>query len=496
MATKEIIMSTTKLNKSFGVTHAVINLDITIEKGDIMGLVGENGAGKSTLIKILGGEYYLDSGQITYQNKIISWNSSAEALKKGIAIVHQHPLLVFSLNAAENIFLGKEFTQGIFLDEKKSIEESKKLVKQYPIYPELDLEKPVIEMSAGEKEVVEILKALSYNPKILILDEPTASLPKDEAESLLKLLVDLNRKKEMTMIYISHKLEETFEICNKITVMRNGENIGMLTNEHFDKNKLVKMMINQDISEFYPEKSSQIGKVLLEANHINSKVLKDVSIHVHEGEIVGLYGLIGAGMTELVESIYGLQPFQSGEIIFNQKKILHPHVDMMVHHGIYLIPADRHQYGLFPSFSVSENITIAHLFSLFPEFLLTRYKENQVATKEAEQMNLKYADINQSIKELSGGNQQKVIVARWLLKECNVLIVDDPTVGIDIGAKRDIYRILRELNSHHKGIIFISSEINEIIGMADRIYTMRRGIITAELPKDEINQENILKNIL
>jgi len=496
MATKEIIMSTKGLNKSFGATHAVVNLNINIEKGDIMGLVGENGAGKSTLIKILGGEHTVDSGQIIFQNKKISWHSSAEALKKGIAIVHQHPLLVSSLGAAENIFLGKEFSQGFFVDNIKAFEETKKLIQQYPIYKDLDIEKPVNEMSAGEKEVVEILKALSYEPEILILDEPTASLPKDETETLLKLLTELNKKRNITIIYISHKLEEAFEICNKITVMRNGKNIGTLTSENFNKDKLVKMMINQDISEFYPDKSTKSGKILLEANHLNSKILRDVSINVREGEILGLYGLMGAGMTELVESIYGLRHLQKGEIKMGNKRIEKPHVDMMIRNGVFLIPADRHQFGLFPSFTVSENITIAHLFSLFQEFLLIRSKENQAAIKQAKRVNLKYADINQSIKELSGGNQQKAIVARWLLKECGILIVDDPTVGIDIGAKRDIYRILRDLTSRNKGIIFISSEINEIIGMADRIYTMRRGKITAELSKTEINQENILKNIL
>lgn len=496
MATKEIIMSTKGLNKSFGATHAVVNLNINIEKGDIMGLVGENGAGKSTLIKILGGEHTVDSGQIIFQNKKISWRSSSEALKKGIAIVHQHPLLVSSLGAAENIFLGKEFSQGFFVDNTKAFEETRKLVQQYPIYKDLDIEKPVIEMSAGEKEVVEILKALSYEPEILILDEPTASLPKDETETLLKLLTELNKKRNITIIYISHKLEEAFEICNKITVMRNGKNIGTLTRENFNKDKLVKMMINQDISEFYPDKSTKSGKILLEANHLNSKILRDVSINVRKGEILGLYGLMGAGMTELVESIYGLRHLEKGEIKMGNKSIEKPHVDIMIRNGVFLIPADRHQYGLFPSFTVSENITIAHLFSLFQEFLLKRSKENKAAIKQAKRVNLKYADINQSIKELSGGNQQKAIVARWLLKECEILIVDDPTVGIDIGAKRDIYRILRELTSRNKGIIFISSEINEIIGMADRIYTMRRGKITAELSKTEINQENILKNIL
>jgi ABC-type sugar transport system ATPase subunit len=496
MTTKEILMSTKGLNKSFGATHAVVNLDINIEKGDIMGLIGENGAGKSTLIKIMGGEHFFDSGQIFYHNKKISWSNSAEALKKGIAIVHQHPLLVSSLNAAENIFLGKEFSQGFFVDNIKAIDETKKLIKKYPILKNLDIEKPVTEMSAGEKEVVEILKALSYDPEILILDEPTASLPKDETATLLSLLKELNKTNHITIIYISHKLEEAFEICNKITVMRNGKNIGTLTRDNFDKDKLVKMMINQDISEFYPEKSPKIGNKLLEVNNIISQKLRDVSIKVHEGEIVGLYGLIGAGMTELVESIYGLRPFRKGEIIFKDKKIPQSHVDTIIHNGIFLIPGDRHRYGLFPSFTVSENITIAHLFSLFPEFLLKQSKENHLAIREAKRVNLKYADINQLIQELSGGNQQKSIVARWLLKECEVLMLDDPTVGIDIGAKRDIYRILRELTSRNKGIIFISSEITEIIGISDRVYTMRRGKITANLSNKEINQENILKNIL
>lgn len=496
MITKEIILSTKKVNKSFGATHAVIDFDINIEKGDIMGLVGENGAGKSTLIKILGGEYHCDSGKIFYQNEEITWLSSDKALKKGIAIIHQIPVLVASLNVADNIFLGKEFSKKFLVDNMKALKETRKLIIKYPIYKDLDIEKPVARMSSVEKEVVEILRALSYNPKILILDEPTASLSKMEADSLLKLLVDLNREYQMTMIYISHKLEEAFEICNKITVMRNGKNIGMLSKEYFDKDKIIKMMINQEISQFYPEKSKNIGKILLEVNNLSSKNLVDISINVREGEILGLYGLIGAGMTELIEIIYGFLPLKSGEILLENEKICRPEVEMMIKKGIYLIPGDRYRSGLFPSFCVYENITIAHLSSICPEFFLKASKEMEIARRIADQIHLKYSNISQSIMELSGGNQQKIILARWLLKEGKILILDDPTVGIDIGTKSDIYKILRGLSYRNKAIILISSEITEIIGICDRVYTMRGGRITCELSGEEINQENILSNIL
>jgi ABC-type sugar transport system ATPase subunit len=496
MKNKEPILTCIKLNKNFGATHAVNNISFTLNRGDVFGLVGENGAGKSTLIKIIGGECIPDSGNLFYKGSEVKWTKSFEALKNKISIVHQEPLLVSSLNAANNIFLGKEFTKGIFLDEEEVLKKTRLLLKKYPIYPELLLDKQVDELSLDEKVIVEILKALSYEPDILILDEPTASLPKRTSEMLLKLLKDQSKEKNKTFIYISHKLEEAIEVCNKIMVMRNGKKIGILEKEEIDRNLLIKMMINQDLTQFYPKKSENIGNTVLQVENLRSETLKNINIKVKEGEIVGLYGLLGAGMNEIALSIFGINDFKEGVIFVNGEKLHKVEVLDMINRGVYLIPSDKHKFSLFDSFTLCENITVAHLHDIFPKFLMSKNKENEIAEKQAGKFNIKYRNINQLINELSGGNQQKIILARWLFKECNILILVDPTVGIDIGAKREIYNLLRNLTKNKKGVLLVSSEINEIVGISDKIYTMRRGEITAELKKDQITQENILKNIL
>lgn len=496
MKNKEPILACIKLNKNFGPTHAVNDVSFTLNQGDIFGLVGENGAGKSTLIKIIGGECIPDSGNLFYKGSEVKWVKSFQALKNKIAIVHQEPLLVSSLSAADNIFLGKEHTKGIFIDEEKILKKSRLLLKKYPIYPELILDEQIDKLSIEERVIIEILKALSYEPNILILDEPTASLPKKSSEILLKLLKDQSKEKNITFIYISHKLEEAIEVCNKIMVMRNGKKIGILEKEEIDKNLLIKMMINQDLNQFYPKKSENIGNTILQVENLSSETLKNININVKAGEIVGLYGLLGAGMNKIALSIFGINHFKEGALFVDREKLHKVEVLDMINRGVYLIPPDKHKFSLFDSFTLGENITIAHLYEIFPKFLMSKSKENKIAEKQAAKFNIKYRDISQLINELSGGNQQKIILARWLFKECNLLILVDPTVGIDIGAKREIYNLLRNLTNRKKGVLIVSSEINEIVGISDKIYTMRRGEITAELKKDEITQENILKNIL
>ena len=278
--------------------------------------------------------------------------------------------------------------------------------------------------------------------------------------------------------------------------MRNGKKIGILEKEEIDRNLLIKMMINQDLTQFYPKKSENIGNTVLQVENLRSETLKNINIKVKEGEIVGLYGLLGAGMNEIALSIFGINDFKEGVIFVNGEKLHKVEVLDMINRGVYLIPSDKHKFSLFDSFTLCENITVAHLHDIFPKFLMSKNKENEIAEKQAGKFNIKYRNINQLINELSGGNQQKIILARWLFKECNILILVDPTVGIDIGAKREIYNLLRNLTKNKKGVLLVSSEINEIVGISDKIYTMRRGEITAELKKDQITQENILKNIL
>ncbi|HBE79070.1 MAG TPA: hypothetical protein DDW65_15045 [Firmicutes bacterium] len=494
-----VILECKNLCKKFDATIAVNNLSFSINQGDILGLVGENGAGKSTLIKMLGGEHVPNGGQLFYLGQEVKWKDTHEALSKGIGIVHQHPLLVESFTAEENIFLGKEIVKNQLIDNRQIHDQATEVKKVYSIYPNLNLKQRVSEMSAGEKQVVELLKIFSYEPNILILDEPTASLPKEEAERLLHLIMELSAERNLTVVYISHKLEETFRICNRILVMRNGENVGLLDKKDFDRDKLIRLMINYDLKEFYPAKAQGHGEKILAVKELCSDTLTHINLEVNAGEIVGLYGLMGAGMSDLAKTLFGLRKFASGSITLGDKcpeEIHTTNVRQMVDKGVYLIPEDRLRYGLVSTFNIRENASLAHLKHYFPEILVNTKKETNLAAEELKKIHVKYSDIEQGISELSGGNQQKVIVTRWLLRECNILIVDDPTVGIDIGAKRDIYNLLRDLTAHGKGVIFVSSELNEIIGMADRIYTMRDGKITAELTADRINQQNVLENIL
>ena len=496
----EPILEAERLCKRFEATVAVKDVSFSLRRGDILGLVGENGAGKSTLIKLLGGEHALDSGTMVYRGKTVRWTNPSHALREGIAIVHQRPLLVESMNAADNVFLGKEDASQLgLIDERTVGERARALAARYPIYPELDLRRPVAVLTAGEKQVVEILKGLSYDPEILILDEPTASLPKEEADRLLELVLRLNRERDLTVVYISHKLEETLSLCNRVMVLRNGENVGVVEREDADRPTLIRMMMNAELSEFYPPKAAAAaGAPLLEVEGLRTAGLRGVSLRVNAGEIVGLYGLMGAGMSEVARAIFGLVPIAGGRVrlaasgeVFERTR-----VSEMVERGVYLVPEDRHRFGLVPTFSVRENATLAHLARCLPGALIDRQRERRLVETELAKVRVKYADVEQGIGELSGGNQQKVIVSRWLMQECSVFMVDDPTVGIDIGAKRDLYLLLRALTGRGKAVLLVSSELTEIIGMADRLYTMRRGEITAELTGQAIHQQNVLENIL
>jgi ABC-type sugar transport system ATPase subunit len=498
--TEPAILECKNLSKHFDATVAVKDLSFSLQRGDVFGIVGENGAGKSTLIKMLGGEYPPNSGTITHAGRERRWRDSYDALRNGVGIVHQHPLLVEGFTVEENIFLGKEFTNSFdLIDDAKITENARKTIREFPIFASIDPKRRIEDMSAGEKQVVELLKVFSYEPNILILDEPTASLPKEEAERLFELIRHLNEEKQLTIIYISHKLEESFSICNKIMVMRNGENVGVLERQEFERARIIRMMMNYDLAEFYPPKSDKVGGSLIEVRDLATAKLSDINLTVHAGEIVGLYGLMGAGMSEVAEALFGLAKIEAGSIRLLASGVdmgINASVNEMIAHGVYLVPEDRMSKGIIPMFDIRENASLAHLGHNSPEKIINLKREKKLVKEGLDKLHVKYANLSQGIGELSGGNQQKVIVSRWLLRDCTVLIVDDPTVGIDIGAKRDIYMLLRSLTANGKGVLFVSSEITEIVGMSDRLYTMRNGRITAELRGENINQHNVLENIL
>lgn len=496
MREENIILQALNLYKYFGGVKAVDGISTEIYKGEIIGFVGENGAGKSTLVKLFISEYRKDSGNLMFNGKEAHWKSSHDALLSGVGLVHQKPELVPDLSAAENIFLGKEITKKSFLQTGAINREAKKLLEKYPINKDFDLKTKALAMSPAQRVITEILKVLSYEPELLILDEPTASLTKDESEVLLSLITDLNKKKGLSVIFISHRLEEVFGFVHRIEVFRNGKSAGKVDKENFDKDKIIHMIINRNLEEFYPPKANTLGENLLQVTGLESNKLKDINITVCTGEIVGLYGLSGAGMTEVVESVFGLKKIKSGTIIINNTELKDIHVSEMIKKKVYLIPEDRDKKGLFSNFSVSENLTIAHLKTLLPDLFIGKRKEKAISNSGVEKFAIKCASINQEISALSGGNQQKVLIARWLMDECSVLMLDDPTVGVDIGTKREIYLILRKMADEGKGVILVSSDILEVIGLADKVYTMREGKITSELIGNEITQNNILQAVL
>ncbi|HAK46621.1 MAG TPA: D-xylose ABC transporter ATP-binding protein [Spirochaeta sp.] len=496
MSSSDVILKGVGLHKFFEGVHALNGTSIDLIEGDLLGVVGENGAGKSTLLKVLVGEHDKNSGEIFYRGKEVNWNNPYQAMLEGVGLVHQRPYLVPELTAAENIFLGKEFTTKHLLDASTLNKKAEELLKKYPINLNFDLSLLASEMSAGQREITEILKVLSYDPKILILDEPTASLAKDESEQLMIIIRQLNKEKNLSVIFISHRIEEVFDLCTRIVVLRNGKRVGEVDRNDFDKDKIIYMIINRNLSEFYPSKEGQQGDCFLEVKNFISEDLKDISIKVDGGEIVGLYGLSGAGMTELVESIFGVEAINSGKLYLHGQSMKSIKTSELINNNIYFVPEDRDIKGLFKDFSIKENLVISHIAHLLPGFLINRIKEKNIVKKGLKDHNIIYSNIDQEISSLSGGNQQKVVIAKWLQKECDVLILDDPTVGVDIGTKREVYLILRELTKQGKAIILVSSDILEIIGMADRIYTMREGAVSAELSGNEINQKNILENVL
>lgn len=496
MGVQEPILEGLNLSKRFGGVAAIDDICCCLNRGDLLGLVGENGAGKSTLAKVLVGDHERDKGEIFYEGKEVFWTNPYEALISGVGLVHQRPSLVPELSAAENIFLGKEFTRNGLVNSRRILEEARKLLSEFPVNPEFDLSMKVREMSAGQREITEILKILSYRPSILILDEPTAGLTEEESKNLLSIIKRLNAEEQLSCIFISHRLEEVFDLCTEVDVLRNGKQVGRVEKADFDRNRIIHMIINRDLSEFYPEKSEAIGNCLLEAKSVTTDVLREVDIRVNGGEIIGLYGLSGAGMTEVVETLFGLRQIQKGSLFVGNRRIEQIKVGDLINRGTYLVPGDRDTRGLFAEFTVGENLTITHLNYLMRQFIIRRREEKLIANEAVKDFNIVCTDTNQEIHSLSGGNQQKVVIAKWLFRECNVLMLDDPTVGVDVGTKREVYLMLRNLTKKGKGVILVSSDILEIIGMSDRVYTMREGIVTAELSGKEINQKAILENVM
>jgi ribose transport system ATP-binding protein len=488
----EVILEMKEIDKTFPGVHALDHVNFEVRKGEVHALMGENGAGKSTLMKVLTGIYTKDSGSIIYEGKDIEFHGAREAQDAGVVIVHQELNMVGHLTVAQNIFIGREFKKGIKIDDKKMNEEAKKLFDRLNI--DIDPTATMSDLTVGKQQMCEIAKAISHEAKVIIFDEPSAALTESEIEDLFKIIRDL-REQQMAIVYISHRMDEIKVITDRVTVMRDGCYVGTLITNECTKDDIINMMVGRVIYE-EPKTKSMVAPdapVVLKVEHLNAgKMVQDVSFELHKGEILGFSGLMGAGRTETARAIFGADPKESGDIYVNGEKVVINSPQDAVKHGIGYLSEDRKRFGIVVQKSVAENTTMADLPNYIKGIFINKKKEREVAQKFVDSLNTKTPGVDQLVVNLSGGNQQKVVIAKWLCKNCDILIFDEPTRGIDVGAKNEIYKLMNKLAAEGKSIIMISSEMTEILRMSDRVVVMCEGRKTGEIAIEEATQENIM----
>jgi ribose transport system ATP-binding protein len=480
------------ISKSYPGVQALNNVDFEVEAGEVHALVGENGAGKSTLMKILAGAEPRDSGEILLNGRPVGDLTPQKALELGIGMVHQEFNLVPYLSAAENIFLGREPRSRIpgFIDFKTMYREAQRIVDS--LGANFDVRRPVASLSVAQQQMVEIAKATSQNAVIIAMDEPSATLTEHELESLFHLIRSL-KASGIGIIYISHRLEEISQIADRVTVLRDGQLVGTRRVSEVSREDLIRMMVGRELKDMIPKQPAPIGGEVLRVEHLSrAGVLHDINLTVRAGEILGIAGLVGAGRTELARAIFGADPIDSGKIyLFGQEvKITSPQA--AIRHGIGLVPEDRKQLGLVLQMVVRENISLANLKELSIAGFVNRRRERTAADQFVRELRIRTPSVEQKVRNLSGGNQQKVVLAKWLFTRSKVLIFDEPTRGIDVGSKVEIYQLMNELAAKGVAIIMISSELPEILGMSDRILVMHEGRIAGELSREEATQEKIM----
>lgn len=490
MAKEEYILEAKGITKTFPGVKALDRVDFQLKKGEIHALVGENGAGKSTFSKILSGVYTPTEGELFLNGEKVRISHPLQAISLGIGMVYQERNLVPFFNAVENIFLNKEATShSIFLRQSLMKKKVIDLIEEVGL--EIEVDRPVRDLGPSKQQIVEILKVMLLQPEIIIFDEPTSSLTKNEVLILFRLLNKL--KEEVGIIFISHRLDEIFRISNRITVLRDGKKIATCHTDQVDQETVINMMVAREIQDLYPKTSVPIGEVVLEGRDVRSGKLHGVSFQVHKGEILGFYGMVGSGRTELAETVFGLRNLEAGEVILKGESIKPKSPRVMIERGVYLIPEDRRIQGLNIDMNVGENLSMVHLWRVCSGVFLHKEKERKIAQETVERFDIRVTGIGQIVRNLSGGNQQKVVIGKWLAERATVLVMDEATIGIDVGAKQEIYQIMTQLVQAGVGVIFISSDLLELTGMCDRIYVMNEGTITAEFARADFSQQAILQ---
>ena len=483
------------ISKSFPGVKALNNVGFSVAEGEVRALVGENGAGKSTLMKILNGNYKKDTGAILIDGKEVDITDPQVADAHGITIIFQELNLVDELSIAENIFAGRLAKKGKLVNWKELNEKAKVLLNRISF--DVDPRKLVGSLTVAEKQMVEIAKALSRNSRIILMDEPSATLTKKELDALFQIIRDL-KSSGIAVIYISHRMEEIFEICETVTVMRDGQIIGTRDIDKVATDELVEMMVGREVNSAFPKRSAQIGEEILRVENLCRKDRKqNVSFNLRKGEVLGIAGLVGAGRTEIMRAIFGIDYINSLDVYVNGKKVKITDPASAKKHGIAFLTEDRKVEGLTLDFSVKSNVVAANLGSIAKGGIFTNGKlENQIADEYIAKTSIKTPHRNQKVGNLSGGNQQKVVVSKWLNTAPEILIMDEPTRGIDVGAKREIYEIINELVAQGKAVILISSELPEVLGMSDRVLVMKDDEIVAELTGDKINAVEVMRYAL
>ncbi len=480
------------IHKYFPGVHALNDVHLSVKAGEVHALIGENGAGKSTLMKVLNGIYKKDGGRILYKGKEVELDGPETAQALGIGMIHQELNLMPHLTVAQNIFIGREpMRLGLFIDAAKANAEAQKLLDSLNI--RIDATALVGSLSVAKQQLVEIAKALSYDSELLVMDEPTAALTESEIVELFKFIRQLKAKGH-GIIYISHRLEELWEISDRVTVMRDGQYVDTVNTADVTKEDIINMMVGRVIYEDPKQKSNvpPDAPVVLEARHLVAKNVKDVSFTLRKGEILGFAGLMGAGRTETVRALFGADPLESGEVYLHGKKVEIRSPSDAVKHGIGYLSEDRKAFGLAIGLSVRENTVMAYLEKFTKGLFVNDRQVDKTTNQYVDQIGIKTPSNRQLIKNLSGGNQQKVVIAKWLVRDCQVLIFDEPTRGIDVGAKSEIYKLMNQLAAQGKAIIMISSELPELLRMSDRILVMSEGRAAGELDISEATQTAIM----
>ncbi|MBM7343833.1 galactose/methyl galactoside ABC transporter ATP-binding protein MglA [Pantoea coffeiphila] len=491
---REFLLEMTNVNKSFPGVKALDNVNLKVRPHSIHALMGENGAGKSTLLKCLFGIYSKDSGSIIFQGEEVNFKSSKEALENGVSMVHQELNLVLQRTVMDNMWLGRYPKKGFFVDQEKMYRDTKAIFDELDI--DIDPRDKVVSLSVSQMQMIEIAKAFSYNAKIVIMDEPTSSLTEKEVNHLFTIIRKL-KDRGCGIIYISHKMEEIFQLCDEITILRDGQWIATQSLEGLDMDKIIAMMVGRSLNQRFPDKHNVPGETILEVRNLTSlrqPSIRDVSFDLRKGEILGIAGLVGAKRTDIVETLFGIREKSAGTIRLHGKPIKNNSANEAINHGFALVTEERRSTGIYAYLDIGFNSLISNIRKYKNNIgLLDNSRMKSDTQWVIDSMRVKTPGHKTSIGSLSGGNQQKVIIGRWLLTQPEILMLDEPTRGIDVGAKFEIYQLIAELAKKDKGIIIISSEMPELLGITDRILVMSNGLVAGIVETKNTTQNEILR---